>query len=201
MILIASTPVLAQDNNDTINNSTNISQNTNSNANQEFDNFITEMESHLNFDNNKITIEDIPTNIINQLGPDGIQKLQDGITKINTLAEQNEVKINENGSITTLRNRRGGTNSQQFYWWGVRNKMSTSTANTAARDLGRATTISGGVALVSSYFSIAIGAISSGITALWFNQLGNDIQYYNSGHTRGICVDLTWVGFYSIERQ
>jgi hypothetical protein len=55
--------------------------------------------------------------------------------------------------------------------------------------------------LISGLFSFGTTTVFSGLTGLYFANLADDVERRNSGHSRGIIVNMTWAAAYCTARQ
>lgn len=171
----------------------------------DFEDMIAALEKYVSFQNNQITFDRVPAHLINRYGQDTITSLQQGVEHLNKLAYRRDIIITDNGTIYDVTDDQfviqGGSTKTTYHWWGFKNYMSTSRANNAASAYRSVGSTAQAVSMATAYMGAANVALLSGLTSWYMNGLGNNIANRNSGHSRGIILNMTWAAAYTTARQ
>ena len=172
----------------------------------EFYAFIGLMEEYISFEEGKIIIEGEFETLSHMLGEESIEYMVEGIEYLNELADEEELVITENGTIYETSNdeftlQSGGRNRTTWHWWGTRNYMNTSRANSAATRFRNASTVATATGAISAFFGFAPGRAVSTVLSHYWRGLGDTIAARNANHSRGVRVNFTWVFVYTVARQ
>ncbi|MDR7002448.1 hypothetical protein [Neobacillus niacini] len=166
---------------------------------------ISTLDKYISADDNQFNVSNIPDNVYNEFGTENVNNLLDGVKDLNELAKDGEVIITDNETVydtdDTSFDVQGGVNKIVWRWYGRQSFMSTSRANSFAYDCRQVSYGAMGVGAVAAYFSFGTTALFGGLTGIYFTKLADDVAMRNSGHTRGIIVNMTWSAAYWTERQ
>lgn len=166
---------------------------------------IQSLEPYVTADNNQFEVESIPTAVYNEFGADDVNSMLEGVEELNELAQDGEIIITDNETVyeadDTSFDVQGGVNKIVWTWYGRKSYMSTARANDFAYYAKKVATGAGGVSLIAGFFSFGTATVFSGLTGLYFANLADDVERRNSGHSRGIIVNMTWAAAYWTARQ
>ncbi|CAM3255911.1 hypothetical protein [Sporolactobacillus spathodeae] len=179
----------------------NINQ-TNSDSNE----IINTLDKYVNADDGKFDIEHIPTNVINELGREEVNKMIEGIRNVNQLAKNGEVTITDNGTVYESNDddiaiQGGNVNKVVWHWWGLERYASVSQANRIARNLNRAAILGGTASGLITLFGFWPVGVVGGLSSGYWAWAANDISYVNSLSNRGIKISFTWALVYHVKKQ
>lgn len=174
-------------------------------SSDEFEEMILTLEKYISFEDNSIKVDRIPQKEKNRFGSDVIEGMEQGIQELNKSANKGDLVINDNGTIYESDDDnfyvQGGVTKSVKYWWGVKRYMSTAAANHYAYLCNQVRAGSAGLtALFAASGSVFASCVMGG-TASYYWALGNSVSYRNSGHSRGIIVNMTWSRVYTTAKQ
>ena len=173
---------------------------------EEFDELISILEEHISFEDGEIIVDEDISELSDIFGKYAIEYMVEGIEYLNELADEEELVITENGTIYETSDDeffvQGGVNRRTWHWWGTRTFMSTSVATSRANTWGRsaaAFTLLHSVANAVGFLPKT--SVASGLAAGYFALLSSSVHSRNSGHRRGIVLNMTWIFVFSTARQ